>query len=63
MERQTRFFYPRASSGDNNDTLLNLERDTTAQISLVGSANFPTAANLETMGQAARCRSTDVAPK
>ena len=39
--------------GDNDDTLLNLERDTTAQISLVGSANFPTAANLETMGQAA----------
>ena len=49
--------------GDNDDTLLNLERDTTAQISLVGSANFPTAANLETMGQAADAGAVDVASK
>jgi len=39
--------------GDDNNSLLNLRRDTTASVSLVGSANFPSAADLETMGQAA----------
>ncbi|NDH94355.1 MAG: hypothetical protein EBZ13_07480, partial [Planctomycetia bacterium] len=31
--------------GDDNNSLLNLRRDTTASVSLVGSANFPSAAD------------------
>ncbi len=44
--------------GDNDAAVLNFERDTTSQVPWVGSwpFTFPTAADLETMGQAADTR-------